>query len=283
MQWQDHFRIGVPEIDNQHKKLFEIADNLQATHNTNAMYREMGKAIKLLVDYIVQHFRTEESFMETVKFPKLESHRMEHRQFIKQIQEILIRLKTDKHVSPSELIAMTSNWIFEHTLHDDVLIKAHLDELKKEQDALKRQEYEAFRASTINKLDQVTSLVQKETIPRENYEAKKKELLDGLTHFEEKAPMDEVMERIATIESLLDRQLIDEDEEKEYRIKIFENIDIDQELATRNKPKKKLSYLKSLYFKDLIIENKYKHYCDRIERQECNGDNEAGPDPVCLI
>lgn len=287
MEWHDHFCIGVSEIDDQHKKLFQIANHLQTTHNTNAMYKEMGRSIVQLVDYTMKHFKTEEAFMEKVRFPKRESHQAEHRRIIKQLQEVLIKLKADKHVSPSELIAMTSNWIFEHTLQDDIQIKSHLDDLKKEQAVQKKQEYAAFREATVNQLQQVTNLVQKETIPRENYEAKKKELLDALTHFKKEALpdeiMDEVMERITTIESLLNRQLIDEDEEKQYRIKIFENVDIDQVLAQRNKPKKKLSHLKSLFFKDLITEEKYKQYCNQIENQNCSGVNEAGADSVCLL
>ncbi len=286
MQWQDHFSIGVPLIDDQHKKLFQIADKLQSSHNTNAMYKEMGRSIVLLVDYTMQHFRTEEAFMKKIRFPKLETHQTEHRRIIKQLQEVLIKLKADKHVSPSELIEMTSNWIFDHTLQEDAQIKAHLDELKKEQHAQRQVEYEEFRANTVSQLQQVTNLVQKETIPQENYEAKKKALLDGLTQFEEKAPMDEVLARIDTIESMVKRQLIDEDEEQAYRIKIFENIDIDEVLAEKKKPKRQLSYLKSLYLKDLITEERYKRYCDRIEGRDCHKTDEAdnsGSDKVCLL
>lgn len=283
MQWRDHFKTGVPEIDEQHKKLFQIANQLEAAHNTNSMYQEMGRSLKLLVDYSMQHFKTEEAYMQKIGFPKLESHMAKHRDFMKQIMEVLVKLKSDKHVSPSQLIKMTSHWIFDHTLNDDIRIKHFLEELEKEKESKKQEAFEAFRESTVSQLEQVTNLVRKETIPVKNYEAKKSSLLEGLTQFDGDVPMDEVLARIATIEMLLERQLVTEDEEKIYRVKIFDCVDLDKELALKQKPKKQRSYLKSLYLKDLITEQRYQHYCDKVDGKDCGEGKPAGSDTVCLL
>lgn len=283
MQWRDHFKIGVPEIDEQHKQLFQIANQLEAAHNTNSMYQEMGRSLKLLVDHSMQHFKTEEAYMQEIGFPKLENHAAKHREFMKQIMEILVKLKSDRHVSPSQLIEMTSHWIFNHTLNDDIRIKHFLEALEKEKESKKQQESEAFRASTVSQLEQVTNLVRKETIPVKNYEAKKRSLLEGLTRFDGNVPMDEVLARIATIEMLLERQLVTEEEEKTYRVKIFDNVDLDKELALKEKPKKQRSYLKSLYLKDLITEERYQHYSNQIDGKVCGDGKPAGSDTVCLL
>ena len=56
--WDDKYLLGIPEIDSQHKKLIEIANELYdiASVSTDKYKQEMGTVLKKIVDYTVYHF-----------------------------------------------------------------------------------------------------------------------------------------------------------------------------------------------------------------------------------
>ena len=66
IEWNDEYLLGIQEIDNQHKKLVAIANELYdiTTGNSEVYKLEMSKVLKKLTDYTVYHFSSEEEFMK---------------------------------------------------------------------------------------------------------------------------------------------------------------------------------------------------------------------------
>ena len=58
IEWNDEYLLGILEIDNQHKKLVAIANELFdiTTGNSEVYKLEMSKVLKKLTDYTVYHF-----------------------------------------------------------------------------------------------------------------------------------------------------------------------------------------------------------------------------------
>jgi len=113
-QWKDTYSVKVMALDNQHKKLFELVNELY-----NAMSQGHGKDIagdilKRLIDYTVHHFSAEEKLMETHKFPGLASHLAEH----KALTDKVLAFKTafdagTSNVTP-ELMVFLQQWLRNH-------------------------------------------------------------------------------------------------------------------------------------------------------------------------
>jgi hemerythrin len=65
-EWNDKFSVGIPEIDEQHKKLFEIISTVFdgiAERNDRELLKT---AFDKILDYTKYHFATEEGYF--VKF-----------------------------------------------------------------------------------------------------------------------------------------------------------------------------------------------------------------------
>jgi len=221
--------------------------------------------------------------MEQIRYPRLADHRTAHRTFIKQVQEILFRLKAEKHVSPSQLIEMISNWLFEHTLADDARIRDFLEEDEKKRLTDRRRSFEQERSGAADALKQITSLFGKETITEAQYLSRKSAILDALVQMEGKIPLDEIMERVALVESLSMQKLIAGEEERRYRLELFALVDLDAELAKRSSDRRKRSYLKSLFHKELISQERYHRLLADLTgcRSPDTGENDGGS--VCLL
>ena len=82
--WNDSYLLGIPMIDNQHKKFFVILDNL-VTLNQKQEKSEMHSLINELQNYVIYHFQTEEDLMVKSQSPNIELHVMEHELFRKKV------------------------------------------------------------------------------------------------------------------------------------------------------------------------------------------------------
>ncbi|MBT8339429.1 MAG: hemerythrin family protein, partial [Desulfatitalea sp.] len=190
MQWQAHFSIGDPEIDRQHQNLFTMVEHLKRSLNTNAMYDNMGKALKFMVEYTNSHFEKEEAYMQAIAYTGLASHRELHRNLAREVQNILLKIKQDKHVFPTELINLTTEMLLDHTLVEDLKIRRHLQEATRAQEASRLEMFRQFRQTTAGALDQVTRLHQKETVTEAAYQDKKQALLKAFVRIEPPIPME---------------------------------------------------------------------------------------------
>ena len=119
MEWKAGYDIGVDSIDKQHRQLVEIISRLEASLSTDAENREMGDALKFLVDYTNQHFSEEEAFMQKAGFPGYEHQKTLHKDLIQEVMEVLLKLKRGESIRPQELINFLTDWLVNHILDED--------------------------------------------------------------------------------------------------------------------------------------------------------------------
>lgn len=68
IEWNDSYLLGVPEIDQQHKHLIAIANELYdvATGDESVYETKMPVILKKLTDYTVYHFSMEEPLQKKI-------------------------------------------------------------------------------------------------------------------------------------------------------------------------------------------------------------------------
>ncbi|MBF0193110.1 MAG: bacteriohemerythrin [Magnetococcales bacterium] len=81
--WSDKYRIGVNEVDDQHKRILESINELgkflnSAKSGENIKWRIQTFIVEIL-NYTEKHFRDEEQLMEEAKAPWLEEHKQVHK------------------------------------------------------------------------------------------------------------------------------------------------------------------------------------------------------------
>ena len=117
-EWDDEYSVGIVEIDEQHKKLLiRISEFYEAVK----IDREEAFAYLLdsIIDYVSEHFSTEERYMATYEFPEAESHKEEHADFKDRILAVKEKLENGEHVVTLDTTRMLRHWVRDHVLGTD--------------------------------------------------------------------------------------------------------------------------------------------------------------------
>ena len=130
IQWNDYlYGIGVEEIDQHHKRLVELINQLHASLQDGRPNDQIGDVLAELVDYTKYHFSREEELMARAAYPSLARHRSLHDVFVRKITDVLLRLRRDEDVSVFELIAFLREWLLNHIANEDKKIGPFVSQL----------------------------------------------------------------------------------------------------------------------------------------------------------
>ena len=129
--------IGVEQIDNEHRRLFEIVNETAEMLMKNDVNREaVIKLFQELNDYAVLHFAHEEEYMVQINDPELPKQKEEHQAFVAKLKEL--QLQDIKAESDAEtvknIVEFVARWLFSHILSSDTMIGVYqaMDAKKKE-------------------------------------------------------------------------------------------------------------------------------------------------------
>ena len=78
VQWRQEWNCGNDEIDEQHDKILQIANDLIAKVYAGASHNECMDMIKLFLEYVVNHFATEERILMEIEYDGLIVHIKKH-------------------------------------------------------------------------------------------------------------------------------------------------------------------------------------------------------------
>jgi hemerythrin len=115
---------GVDEVDRQHREIFAHVGALLEASRNHRSKEEVVRMVEYLGTYAVEHFAAEEHQMERTGYPKLEAHRLEHRQFAKELEALRQELAAE---GPTVLFIIrvgnrVTEWLREHIYRTDRLL-----------------------------------------------------------------------------------------------------------------------------------------------------------------
>jgi len=113
---------GIAQIDAQHKELVNRINAVTSMGMKSISTEETRKTIELLGDYIVKHFADEEKLQQQSGYPKLESHKALHKQYIAEFQNLKKEFIANGASAKFTLSLSNSiiGWIVSHIKSDDV-------------------------------------------------------------------------------------------------------------------------------------------------------------------
>lgn len=125
LKWEDKYRTGVAQIDEQHQRLFAIANEaygLLKNELRTDKYDDIVAILAELRDYTKYHFQSEEEYMLSIGYKKFLSHKAEHADFIAKIAEVdLDKVDDNQDAYLRETLDFVATWIAEHILGRDML------------------------------------------------------------------------------------------------------------------------------------------------------------------
>lgn len=123
---KEEYKTGIESIDNQHEKLFEIGERayqLLKNKYVNDKFDKVVDIIKELREYTIYHFAEEEAYMESIKYKRLFTQKIEHMGFIKKLDDVnLNEIDNDQDKYIMELLTFLNDWLVKHILEKDLLI-----------------------------------------------------------------------------------------------------------------------------------------------------------------
>lgn len=126
--WTEDLATGVPEIDGQHKELFNRINNLLEACNQGKGRAEIGSTVAYLQEYANTHFSTEEQWMSKTRYPDSAAHKERHADFTQNLMDVKRRLAEE---GPGVHIIILTNhividWLRNHIRTLDKALGAHL-------------------------------------------------------------------------------------------------------------------------------------------------------------
>ncbi len=121
--WKDEYSVGVPIFDTQHKRLFELINDLIAAKETGESDDLLREALDALVDYVGQHFATEEELMAKHGYADGEAHREQHAVFVRKTLQFHRKLRAKEQALSEEVLDYLQGWWVQHIMHTDMRYK----------------------------------------------------------------------------------------------------------------------------------------------------------------
>jgi hemerythrin len=115
--WSATYSVGIKLIDDQHKELFKLVNDMYNHVNNDDEEAERAyfkHVIRQVVDYIKNHFATEEAIMERTQFEDYTGHKLAHDFFIMSVLNIVQKFDEGKKVPLMPLTHFIKDWILTH-------------------------------------------------------------------------------------------------------------------------------------------------------------------------
>jgi hemerythrin len=119
-KWIDEYSVGIPEIDEQHRYMFQLANEIQ--------YAEISEAERYadkLYNYTKWHFSGEEKYFSEIQSPLLIEHMQLHNKLLDGLYAIIEKgLSTNEELE--KLKSFYLKWLVDHILYQDRKVIRHL-------------------------------------------------------------------------------------------------------------------------------------------------------------
>jgi hemerythrin len=133
VNWEDRYSVGIPLIDEQHKELIRLTNELYqgCLAGDDAAREFFFNTVRGAMDYVKHHFSAEEKVLENINYPHLAEHKKQHEDFIRKIVEDVKSFQGGKKFVPNNFVRFLKDWILSHIAISDTQYAAYIMNLKK--------------------------------------------------------------------------------------------------------------------------------------------------------
>jgi len=125
--WNKEFSVGVKELDDQHKELIKMINQLIDAKNTHVDSENISDILTEMTRYAAYHFKTEEAYMAKYDFPGYSQHKDQHSEFKKQTCNFCLDAMQHNENVPEEILLYLRTWLTDHILNTDMQFRSHFN------------------------------------------------------------------------------------------------------------------------------------------------------------
>lgn len=120
IEWSDALSVGFKEMDEDHKRLVGMVNNLENTVTTGQDRDAIMDILEELLDYTGWHFRHEERLMQEFEYPAMFEHKREHEDLVEKASGLYEQFQGGDTGVPDLLLPFLKEWLTNHILGTDM-------------------------------------------------------------------------------------------------------------------------------------------------------------------
>lgn len=129
IEWTDDHKTGVPTVDSEHRRLFELANEFLAAAEAEAALPQLSAILGRLITTAAEHFAAEESLLDRNGYPDLARHRAEHERLMAQARTLHARTlaitdQDEVRRITHEAADFFKRWLLDHISREDKPFRA---------------------------------------------------------------------------------------------------------------------------------------------------------------
>ncbi len=114
IKWDDKYSVGISMIDEEHKKLIGILNNVIYAKEHNVNPDELREVLREMSNYALTHFKTEETYMKEFNYSEYQDHKEEHRDFSAETIAYHERVFKGEYQIANEILEYLKWWLVNH-------------------------------------------------------------------------------------------------------------------------------------------------------------------------
>jgi hemerythrin len=127
----DVYSVGVAIIDEQHKNLFHLINELANAMKVGKGSSVVKKILNDLIEYTKTHFSAEEGYMEKCNYPELPGHKKIHIKLTEDVIAMQKKLLENPNINISiETLEFLKNWLTQHIKEVDKKYTPYMKDMK---------------------------------------------------------------------------------------------------------------------------------------------------------
>lgn len=115
MTWTEKLAVGVKVLDDDHKKLVDMVNQLYDAIVSGHGKDSLGKTLDGLIEYTKSHFAREEKFFVQTGYADTAAHKQQHADLTRQVLDVQQKYKAGVSGTLSlEVMNFLKNWLVTH-------------------------------------------------------------------------------------------------------------------------------------------------------------------------
>ena len=117
--WNDNLSVNIQEIDDQHKNLVKMINELNTAMLHGKTKQVLGEIIHGLINYAGTHFATEEKYFHQFHYPDTEIHKRQHNEFVKKVTKFKQDFDQNRILLSIDIMKFLQEWLINHIKGSD--------------------------------------------------------------------------------------------------------------------------------------------------------------------
>lgn len=126
--WTDDLSVHIQEVDEQHKGLFDLIQQLHLALGENRGEDDSRAILEQLAESTRTHFLLEESLMRLTHYAGFAGHKEQHETLMEQMRALQHKLDEEGAALSVDLVHFLTGWLTQHIRSCDRDFSAHFEQ-----------------------------------------------------------------------------------------------------------------------------------------------------------